>query len=180
MDQQIGLVQIYDALKSIQEEHKSLASSVRLIQDRLDRPVPLGQPKENVPSQAHTNHSPRRDQKDMRHSSLSLDSLHDSPRIMAQTSISPWQSPRMGPQRDSADKPGAASDSPSRRTSLSSSSKIILTTYPGQSGIDPLPLSWGEGDPQLRGPVIVTRAPSTIRRRNGKLMITAGFCRRTS
>ena len=46
------------------------------------------------------------------------------------------------------------------------SSKIILTTYPGQSGIDPVPLLWGDPDPHRRGPIVVSRAKATVRRRN--------------
>lgn len=46
------------------------------------------------------------------------------------------------------------------------SSRIILTTYPGQSGIDPLTMNWGHQDPIQRGPVVVSRSQSTIRRRN--------------
>jgi len=45
-------------------------------------------------------------------------------------------------------------------------SRIILTTYPGQSGINPLPMDWGNKDPQQRGPVVVSRTQTTIRRRN--------------
>ncbi|PBP20260.1 GTP cyclohydrolase II [Diplocarpon rosae] len=45
-------------------------------------------------------------------------------------------------------------------------SRIILTTYPSQSGINPLPMSWGHQDPQERGPVVVSRNQTTIRRRN--------------
>jgi hypothetical protein len=54
-----------------------------------------------------------------------------------------------------------------RRTSFSKTSKIILTSYPNQSGVDPLPMQWGAKDPVVRGPVVVSRHPSTIRRRNG-------------
>lgn len=50
----------------------------------------------------------------------------------------------------------------------STPSRIILTTYPGQSGIDPIPMSWGHSDPRERGPVVVSRSQSTVRRRNGK------------
>jgi hypothetical protein len=46
------------------------------------------------------------------------------------------------------------------------SSRIILTTYPKQIGIKPLPMEWGEPDPLKRGPVTVSRNSSTIRRRN--------------
>ncbi|KAF4454010.1 GTP cyclohydrolase II [Fusarium austroafricanum] len=46
-------------------------------------------------------------------------------------------------------------------------SRIILTTYPKQIGINPLPMDWGNSDPVKRGPIVVSRAASTIRRRNG-------------
>jgi hypothetical protein len=55
--------------------------------------------------------------------------------------------------------------SPSQRSSLTS--RIVLTTYPKQIGIQPLTMDWGHSDPLKRGPVVVSRAPSTIRRRNG-------------
>jgi len=54
--------------------------------------------------------------------------------------------------------------SPSRKSGVTS--RIILTTYPGQSGINPLPMEWGHKDPQKRGPVVVSRTSTTIRRRN--------------
>lgn len=47
-------------------------------------------------------------------------------------------------------------------------SRIILTTYPGQSGIDPIIMNWGEKDTAKRGPVVVSRVASTVRRRNGE------------
>ncbi|RMZ83631.1 hypothetical protein DV738_g864, partial [Chaetothyriales sp. CBS 135597] len=48
----------------------------------------------------------------------------------------------------------------------SATSRIILTTYPGQAGIDPIPLTWGAADPAIRGPVVVSRHTQTLRRRN--------------
>ncbi|KAK7910996.1 hypothetical protein PG985_013477 [Apiospora marii] len=45
-------------------------------------------------------------------------------------------------------------------------SRIILTTYPKQIGINPIPLNWGAADPKERGPVVVSRASSTIGKRN--------------
>ncbi|KAF2272302.1 GTP cyclohydrolase II [Westerdykella ornata] len=57
-------------------------------------------------------------------------------------------------------------EAPPRRASVSKTSKIILTSYPGQAGVDPLPMDWGHRDPAIRGPVVVSRHPSTIRRRN--------------
>ncbi|KAK5706754.1 Uracil-regulated protein 1 [Elasticomyces elasticus] len=55
---------------------------------------------------------------------------------------------------------------PPRRTSTTAGSKIVITTHPGQAGVDPLPMDWGNIDPQKRGPVVVSRAASTFRRRN--------------
>ncbi|KAJ2900197.1 GTP cyclohydrolase II [Zalerion maritima] len=45
-------------------------------------------------------------------------------------------------------------------------SRIVLTTYPKQIGINPFPMDWGNPDPVKRGPVVVSRYPTTIRRRN--------------
>ena len=75
-----------------------------------------------------------------------------------------------------------AVDGAARRSSLAS--KITLTSYPGQSGVDPISLTWGVPDPIARGPVVVSRNSKTIRRRNGKrvfhwsrefLCFTVGF-----
>lgn len=46
------------------------------------------------------------------------------------------------------------------------STRVILTTYPGQSTVNPVELVWGEADPIKRGPVIVSRQASTISKRN--------------
>ena len=59
----------------------------------------------------------------------------------------------------------APSSSPNRSVGTS---RIILTTYPGQSGIDPFPMEWGNPDHKLRGPVVVSRNSRTVRRRNGR------------
>ena len=55
-----------------------------------------------------------------------------------------------------------------RKHSATATSRIILTTYPGQSGIDPLIMHWGHPDALKRGPVVVSRNQSTVRRRNGE------------
>lgn len=46
------------------------------------------------------------------------------------------------------------------------STRVVLTTYPKQIGIKPLPMEWGAADPLQRGPVTVSRVPSTIGKRN--------------
>ena len=64
------------------------------------------------------------------------------------------------------EQPAARSESHDRKAQQTS--KIILTSYPGQAGIDPLPLNWGSKDAALRGPVVVSRNPSSFRKRNGE------------
>ena len=66
------------------------------------------------------------------------------------------------------DHASSGSTPDARRGGNSLTSRIILTTYPGQSGIDPLPMKWGAADPTERGPVAVSRHTSTVRRRNGE------------
>jgi GTP cyclohydrolase N terminal len=44
---------------------------------------------------------------------------------------------------------------------------LDITAYPGQSGIEPIPIKWiGAKTPLERGPVIVSRQVSTIKKRN--------------
>ncbi|KZF23830.1 hypothetical protein L228DRAFT_246679 [Xylona heveae TC161] len=45
-------------------------------------------------------------------------------------------------------------------------SRVILTTYPKQSGVEPYPLNWAAEDPDERGPVIVSRYGKTMKYRN--------------
>ncbi|KAI9029287.1 GTP cyclohydrolase II [Hyaloraphidium curvatum] len=44
--------------------------------------------------------------------------------------------------------------------------RIVITTYPGQVGIQPIPLQWYEADPIKRGPVVSSRHPTTLKVRN--------------
>ena len=77
------------------------------------------------------------------------------------------------------EQPPSNVDAAPRRASVSKTSKIILTSYPGQAGVDPLPMDWGHMDPAVRGPVVVSRHPNTIRRRNGMVLFFS-FCSLTS
>ncbi|THG98348.1 hypothetical protein EW026_g3819 [Hermanssonia centrifuga] len=45
-------------------------------------------------------------------------------------------------------------------------SRVMLTTYPDQYGIKPYHLTWGATDAAVRGPVICSRLPSSIKQRN--------------
>lgn len=44
--------------------------------------------------------------------------------------------------------------------------RITLTTYPGQVGVEPITMDWGNPDPSKRGPVVVARSADTIKFRN--------------
>ncbi|KAI9568441.1 GTP cyclohydrolase N terminal-domain-containing protein [Boletus coccyginus] len=44
--------------------------------------------------------------------------------------------------------------------------RVVLATYPDQHGIKPYPLQWGASDPAVRGPVICSRLPTSIKQRN--------------
>ena len=54
--------------------------------------------------------------------------------------------------RDITAEPGTVIPEPE----VSGDSHIILTSHPDSFGVDPVPISWGHPDPQVRGPVICT------------------------
>lgn len=56
------------------------------------------------------------------------------------------------------------------------SDRIILTTYPGQVGIKPVPLTWGAADSAVRGPVVASRHPSTLKIRNAIGAYGGSYC----
>ena len=141
------LNEILHNLKKLQEEHTQLASAVDTISGRANVLASVRRPIENYSAEAR-----RSIDNDARRS--------PSPSTNGIPSTSQAR-------RVSSASTTSASDSPARRGSLSS--KIILTSYPGQSGVDPIPLDWGNGEPTRRGPIVVGRGSSTIKRRNGKL-----------
>ncbi|KAI8055120.1 GTP cyclohydrolase N terminal-domain-containing protein [Syncephalis plumigaleata] len=55
-------------------------------------------------------------------------------------------------------------------------SRVILTTYPGQMGIKPVPFSWGASTPDERGPVIVSRHPNSLKIRNAIGSYGGSYC----
>lgn len=69
-------------------------------------------------------------------------------------------------QSETPDQPIETSIPRPRQPSLTS--RIILTTYPNQAGIEPVPMNWGAKDFAIRGPVVVSHNKNTVRRRNGK------------
>ncbi|CAG8446731.1 16483_t:CDS:2 [Acaulospora colombiana] len=54
--------------------------------------------------------------------------------------------------------------------------RIVLTTYPDQFGIKPIPLKWAEFDPIARGPIVASRHPSSIKIRNAIGAYGGSYC----
>ena len=144
-DQTDLLKQILSTVKSIKEDYRQLSAAVEAIEGQVSSLARI--------RQGHNGEGDR------------------SPPVRP---VVDHQVPHSG--RTSLDEPTRprAPDLEIHRESLllprrnSATSRIILTTYPGQSGIDPLPMDWGNPDHHKRGPVVVSRSQSTIRRRNGK------------
>jgi len=141
------LEDILSSLKSLQQENVALAATVEAISGKVNVLAGVKQTKEGANGTA------------------------DSPALKPLPKV-------YTPASSTDNLGGAALSTPNGSQSISPppeggrrgsiTSKIILTSYPGQAGVDPLPMSWGAKDPAQRGPVVVSRNTSTIRRRNGK------------
>jgi hypothetical protein len=81
----------------------------------------------------------------------------------------------LSPSSDERAPPSEVSQTGSTVQKKPSTSRVILTTYPGQGGIDPVIMNWGERDPAKRGPVVVARGSQTVRRRNGSFQFISQF-----
>jgi len=145
------LGQIQKTLQTIQEDYKTLAAAVDTINGRVNVLSGVKQV-HDAANQDNTN-------KDGGTEVLAVEAggiVHDASDRRPET-------PNVENTHESHKEPASAT-SPPRSSAIS---RIILTTYPGQSGIDPLLMSWGHQDPMQRGPVVVSRSQSTLRRRNG-------------
>ncbi len=139
------LREILDGLKALRTENSVLAASVDKINGRVNMLAGIKQLKDEAASNAATGN-------------LSQEKAKEAESSKTVEAVSKQY-----------DQPSENVDAPPRRESVSKFSKIILTSYPGQSGVDPLPMEWGAKDPAVRGPVVVSRHPNTIRRRNGMI-----------
>ena len=156
-DQQELLKQILSAVQSIQKDYQYISAAVDSIQGQVN--VISGSKqvhdiaRRNHPSQTRIAPTPStRDQQS---------ASETEPDSNAQVSSLELGSAGPSDSRSDGEPHG-------RKHSANATSRIILTTYPGQSGIDPLTMDWGHADALERGPVVVSRSQSTIRRRNGK------------
>lgn len=136
------LVEILSTLKGMKTDHAQLASSVEALQSRFDVANSLNQLRAEGTRGSVVNDSP------------SLDAVQLAKSADGSAS----------PPTESALLVKAPSSPTAKKASTIS--RIILTTYPGQSGINPIPLEWGHEDYTKRGPIVVSRHHNTIRRRN--------------
>ncbi|KAI1633653.1 GTP cyclohydrolase N terminal-domain-containing protein [Biscogniauxia mediterranea] len=127
-DNGVGMSEVLEALKAIQENQGKLTAEVEAISQRLDTVAPTTQDEKALPQSVGT------------------------------ASVS--SATATGEESTAATTTAAVQAQESGFTS-----RIILTTYPKQIGIKPLPLNWGAPGPE-RGPVVVSRSSSTIRKRN--------------
>lgn len=166
MDQNKQILEILSNILTEQLRQKEALSAIEAeMQQLLRRPSIASLPTSRMPPAD----SPSLDPKDI---NLSSNGLSSSPLSKSMLST-------VTPLALSAHVNGGRPDTPTSATPVSSerqtalsarrpstTSRIILTTYPGQSGIDPVPLSWGAPTAAERGPVLVSRHPASIRRRN--------------
>jgi hypothetical protein len=141
------LKEILEGLRSLRTENAQLAASVDKINGRVNMLAGIKQLKDEAASEAANG-------------TLSKDKAKDAESEKTVEAVS-----------QQYEQPPANVDAPPRRASVSKTSKIILTSYPGQAGVDPLPMEWGAKDPAVRGPVVVSRHANTIRRRNGMFIL---------
>lgn len=150
------LADILAVMKTFQTEQIGLASSVEHIRSGVDLLTrnPSTQPLVNGTGDTSISNDP------------SPSELQRDDRIPVEQSAQ--SSPSLGTLRREVEGPRGQSPTPSiKRQRAGQSSRVILTTYPGQIGIDPIPMNWGHKDPKTRGPVVVSRTRGTIGRRNG-------------
>lgn len=161
-DQTLMLQEILSTLKTLQQSHSTLAASVAVIEDRVSTLTDIRHIHDGTRQQAQG-----LDRK--QHSSPALigNHLQGSPALIPFELASSPKSLPADRSTETTTHVGKASHT-AYPTAATTSSKIILSTYPHQSGIDPITMVWGDPDPMQRGPVVVSRAPSTIRRRNGR------------
>jgi hypothetical protein len=137
------LKEILEGLKALRTENSVLAASVDKINGRVNMLAGIKQIKDEAASEAANG-------------TLNVEKLNGTESGKTVEAVS-----------QQYEQPPSNVDAQPRRGSVSKTSKIILTSYPGQAGVDPLPMEWGAKDPAVRGPVVVSRHANTIRRRNG-------------
>ncbi|KAI9841913.1 MAG: hypothetical protein M1837_000299 [Sclerophora amabilis] len=151
------LEEILSALKSIQVEHSQLASAVDAINGRVNMLAGVQQVR-NAAIEADSASKARPTPSAASGSESKKDMPNIENRAGTPTTPVPFGSNNQEIEKSQPSSPLVRKPS--------TTSRIILTTYPGQSGIDPVVMNWGHKDYALRGPVVVSRSRTTVRRRN--------------
>jgi hypothetical protein len=109
------LKEILLSVRSLKQENAQLSAAVDAINGRVNTLAGIKQIQDGV---AH-------------------DATLPNPKISAQSKDIATEG------KDAPDESQSPSPPTERRPSTTSTSKIILTSYPGQAGVDPIPLKWG-------------------------------------
>lgn len=125
-DQTALLQDILSNLTALRQEQAQLAASVEAINARVNA---LAGPKQT-------------------HDGVAPNFNFGSPEIRP---VSPAVVPLTHAPRGSVDLNGSSESNPPAPRKPSLISKIMLTTYPGKAGMDPIPIKWGAIDPYKRG-----------------------------
>lgn len=162
-DQSALLQQILSSVQSIQQNYHQLSIAVGGIQAQVNALSGRTQSKQSHEESEHFDrsitHTTPPDLSDGHESGISSTTDHSEPLR----------------SEDNHEKDVVRLRSPSKSILRpATTSRIILTTYPCQSGINPVTMRWCHPKMELRGPVVVSRTQSTIRRRNG-MWLTSGF-----
>jgi hypothetical protein len=151
----VALQEILSTLKTIQFQQSQLSSTVAALTDRVDHLATPDGGASKIPTTYVTCETPQ-------HNVQTPVPTTPTTTVNPASIVSEKVTSGVG-------KSGLGTTETTQRKSVSSS-RIILTTYPGQSGIDPIRMDWGNVDPLKRGPVVVSRHHNTVRRRNGLLL----------
>jgi hypothetical protein len=146
MDNENQQSEVMDTLREIHHTQSQLLAAVEALSDRLGRVEATTKTSPAVASAGNKSVE-----------NTELKQTNETPALSSDAII-------RAPLEEGASLSAPAPASPSQRSALTS--RIILTTYPKQIGINPLPMKWGNFDPLKRGPVVVSRSPNTVRRRN--------------
>jgi len=113
------LQEILSSVRSLKQEHSELSASVDAINGRVNTLAGIKQVQDGV--------------------------AHDATFAAPKSRVTDSAAPSNHADKDTnADQIEPTSPPPERRPSTTSTSKIILTSYPGQAGVDPIPLKWGK------------------------------------
>ncbi|CAZ82541.1 unnamed protein product [Tuber melanosporum] len=144
------LNQILSAVTQLQQDNKILAASVDAINGRVNALADVKKLKDDAAAAVKEGED------------------REKPATIITTTTAAATTATGGAAAEATEPPASPTNDviPTVARKPNVTSRIILTTYPGQSGIDPIIMNWGEKDTTKRGPVVVSRGASTVRRRN--------------